>query len=190
MNTIQNLFQQAQLAEAAYADLTTTIGSQSNLLTALNVANKDQYGGSFTLAQATDFVAHWRVVSHQPNTTSGFSATVFESLDHPGQYEFAVRGSENLFSASGAVDWLAADTSDIGGQGIALRQAIDLYNYIQSLKTPQGATYQAAYLKTAQFESVELTTLWLASKVSVLAIKGVSITFHFEQPCHVAHALN
>ena len=170
MNTIQNLFQQAQLAEAAYADLTTTIGSQSNLLTALNVANKDQYGGSFTLAQATDFVAHWRVVSHQPNTTSGFSATVFESLDHPGQYEFAVRGSENLFSASGAVDWLAADTSDIGGQGIALRQAIDLYNYIQSLKIPQGATYQAAYLKTAQFESVELTTLWLASKVSVLAL--------------------
>jgi len=183
MSTIQDLFQQAQLAEAAYANFAAFPNNDVGVFNALKA-------NDFSDKQATDFLAHWRVVSHQPNTTSGFSATVFESLDHPGQYEFAVRGSENLFSASGAVDWLAADTSDIGGQGIALRQAIDLYNYIQSLKIPQGATYQAAYLKTAQFESVELTTLWLASKVSVLAIKGVSITFHFEQPCHVAHALN
>jgi hypothetical protein len=60
MNTIQNLFQQAQLAEAAYASLATGIGSQSNLLTALNIANKDIYGGSFSQTQATDFAAHYR----------------------------------------------------------------------------------------------------------------------------------
>jgi hypothetical protein len=104
MNTIQNLFQQAQLAEAAYADLMTAIGSQSNLLTALNIANKDSYGGSFSPAQATDFVAHWRVVDQYTASAwggltdgSGFSTTLFESIDNPGQYNNQRYRSRFLF---------------------------------------------------------------------------------------------
>ncbi|MEI7681585.1 MAG: hypothetical protein WCK07_19445 [Betaproteobacteria bacterium] len=49
MSTIQNLFQQAQLAEAAYANLAGAIGNQDGLLTALNVANKENQRGQHQL---------------------------------------------------------------------------------------------------------------------------------------------
>jgi len=71
MSMIQDLFQQAQLAEAAYADFSNPNVSTAN---ALQDANN---GGSFSEAQAATFVADWSVVSHQPDTLNGFSATVF-----------------------------------------------------------------------------------------------------------------
>jgi len=74
MNTIQNMFQQAQLAEAAYAELSGAIGNQSVLPDALDVAFSDQYGGSFSTAQATAFAHDWSVVSQQSDAGS-FSTT-------------------------------------------------------------------------------------------------------------------
>jgi hypothetical protein len=62
MSTIQDLFQQARLAEAAYADLIAAIGSSANLLRALDVKNKDQYDGSFSETQAAAFVEDWEVI--------------------------------------------------------------------------------------------------------------------------------
>ena len=59
------LFQQALLAEAAYADL-EGVSTSRQLKTAL-IANK------FSIIQAEDFVSHWKVISHQPDTASGFS---------------------------------------------------------------------------------------------------------------------
>lgn len=54
MSTIQNLFQQAQLAEAAYANF---------LNPGIDPIDALQTGGStFSLAQATAFVAEWQVV--------------------------------------------------------------------------------------------------------------------------------
>jgi len=53
MSTIQNLFQQAQLAEAAYADF-----SNPNI-----TAEQALINGKFSPTQANDFVAHWQVVS-------------------------------------------------------------------------------------------------------------------------------
>lgn len=113
MSTIQELFQQAQLAEAAYAKLTTAIGNQNELKNALDVAFKETYGGSFSSTQATDFVTHWRVVSQYTASGffgrtdgSGFSATVFESLDHPGQYTVSMRGTQ--------VPWTADLSTDLG----------------------------------------------------------------------------
>lgn len=60
MNTIQNLFEQAQLAEAAYANFSVA-----------NVSTKDALqdtnnGGNFSSAQATAFVAQWTVVNQLP----------------------------------------------------------------------------------------------------------------------------
>ena len=89
MSTLQDLYQQAQLAEAAYADLTGAIGNQAALLSALDVANKEQFNGSFSASQASAFVQKWRVVDQYTDSFllgvtdgSGFSATLFESLDH------------------------------------------------------------------------------------------------------------
>lgn len=91
MNTIQNLFQQAQLAEAAYAilwdsTLNQPITANDKVITALKAEG-------FSEAQAADFVTHWRVVSQQPDTVpNGFSATVFQNID-TGQYSLSIRGS-------------------------------------------------------------------------------------------------
>ena len=164
MNTIQNLFQQAQLAEAAYADLTTTIGSQSNLLTALNVANKDQYGGSFTLAQATAFVAEWSVVDQYTASGlfgltdgSGFSATLFKNKS--GEYSLSMRGTAGLTD-------LSADAGDVLADGVALDQIVDMYNYWQSL-THTGA-YDAVKLDTNLLMTAELQAKYLLNPVAAL----------------------
>ena len=77
MSGIQDLFQQAQLAEAAYANLSGMKISSLPETLALALTTGD---GTFSAAQATTFLVHWRVVDHLQNQSSGFSATVFESL--------------------------------------------------------------------------------------------------------------
>lgn len=115
MSTIQDLFQQAQLAEAAYANFSAF---PNNPIGAL-----EEEGMSH--AQATDFLTHWRYVDQftEPSilgmTGSGFSATLFEKLDAnqqpTGQYTFAIRGSHDK------VDFIEADVSLATG-GIAFEQ--------------------------------------------------------------------
>lgn len=156
MNTIQNLFQQAQLAEAAYVNLTGAIGNQNELKTALNIANPDT-GGTFSPAQAAAFVAHWRVVNQYTASglfgltdASGFSATVFQNID-TGAYTFAARGTV------GATDLINADFSDIVLDGLAMDQIVDMYNYWQSLNT--SGIYQAAKLDESLLETARLNAL-------------------------------
>ncbi|MFY9327445.1 MAG: hypothetical protein WAO76_05420 [Georgfuchsia sp.] len=115
MNTITELFQQAQLAEASYANF---VDANGNLITtdagvtgALIAASFSQDHDDPTQStQATAFVAEWDVLSQLPNTSSGFSATLFKNA--AGDYEFVVRGSENVFSSGGLVDWGGADFGD------------------------------------------------------------------------------
>ena len=77
MNTVE-LFENAMLSEAAYADL-AGVATQKALKDSLIV--KD-----FSPTQAAKFVAQWRVVDHQPNTSTGLSATLFEP---PADTEFS-----------------------------------------------------------------------------------------------------
>ena len=53
MNTVENIFQQAQLAEAAYADFSNSTVSEYQAL----------INGNFSEAQAAYFVSHWRTES-------------------------------------------------------------------------------------------------------------------------------
>lgn len=161
MSTIQDLFQQAQLAQAAYADFTLGLSTEAAL------TNPDT-GAGFSNAQATAFTTHWRVVDQYTApvvlgvTGSGFSATVFESIDESGngttQYTFAVRGTE---TGLGTVfdDLFATDLADIVADGIAIDQVIEMYNYWKSL-TCNTVFYQAAYLETLTAETLQLKTLW------------------------------
>ncbi|MDD5058568.1 MAG: hypothetical protein PHQ60_11910, partial [Sideroxydans sp.] len=98
MNTIQELFQQAQLAEATYANLTSAIGNQSELKKALDMATGD---GKFSATQAASFATRYQVISQYTAPSgmlgltdgTGFSATLF--LDTTtGQYTLATRGTE------------------------------------------------------------------------------------------------
>ncbi|MHB8921047.1 MAG: alpha/beta hydrolase family protein [Halothiobacillus sp.] len=88
--TTNELLASALLSEATYADL------------AGKTAPKDLEGaliaGGFSKSQAAKFVTQWRVVDHQPNTSTGLSATLFERLDSSrngtGEFTLAVRGTE------------------------------------------------------------------------------------------------
>lgn len=145
MSTIQDLFQQAQLAEAAYANL-WNIGTNSVITDRelVRAALRDRDNNmSFSEAQADAFVNQWKVIDHIPDTAAGFSATIFERLDAnkngTGEFSLAIRGST-------AANYLAdfyADTALIAIDGIAVRQVVDLYNFWQRATTSAGA-YRAA----------------------------------------------
>lgn len=101
MNTITSLFQQAQLAEAAYANFIDNTGSlittDAGVKAALIASGFSSDPNNTTQsAQATAFLTHWQVVDQSPPLGlfgNGFSATLFASLDNPGQYTFSIAGS-------------------------------------------------------------------------------------------------
>ena len=154
MSTIQELFQQGQLAEAAYSDFSVYPNDAYRALTTGD--------GKFSATQASEFITHWQVVSHIPNLDSGFSATVFESLDHPGEFSLAIRGS--MPDQSG-IDFLA-DAQLIATDGVAVSQLVDLYNYWQSLT--HNGVYDAARLTTQATASLLLGALYIGNGGNLL----------------------
>jgi hypothetical protein len=131
---ITKISQQAEISEASYVDFRAAIKSDGSYDT--DKVKIALITGGFSPTQASDFSADWRVANHLPNTSTGFSATVFESVDNPGEYTLAIRGTEP--SAQWTTDLTLADIADIGADGIALHQAIDLFNYYQQLITETG----------------------------------------------------
>lgn len=141
MNTIQSLFQQAQLAEAAYANF-AGINASSSAQAIQDVLTNPNKNGKFSQAQATAFAAQWSVVSQQPNTSNGFSATVFRN-NTSGEYVFAARGTEPLDVLT---DW-PTNLGDVGSDGIAISQGLDMFNYYQRLiGAPNAAVAQYKYI--------------------------------------------
>ena len=125
---IKKLNEQALLAEAAYADFedVTTDGQVRTALTSES--------SKFSSAQAEGFTKHWQVISHQPDTSSGFSATLFKNKQ-TGEYVFANRGTAGFFG-----DILLADVFGIVLEGKATHQLVDMYRYFRQLETPVGQT--------------------------------------------------
>lgn len=158
MTETKKLFQQSLLAEASYADLRAAEeldGSfdKEKVRTALQNIGGIKEG--FSVAQSVEFTSHWKVISHQPNTASGFSATLFESKDNSGQFSLAIRGTEelSLTSWSGWNDLLRTDIADAIADGVATSQVIDLFNYYQDLTAVSG---QPVYHYNYQKETVDL----------------------------------
>ena len=86
MSTITESYKQAELALAAYSNLTPGISGQP-YIDALE-AN----GNGMTATQASAFAAEWNVVT-QNNDASGLSATVFQEIATGKKY-LAIRGTE------------------------------------------------------------------------------------------------
>jgi len=125
---IGSSYENALLSEASYADFQNIdITDPSKIKTALK--NIDGQDKGFSQTQAEDFVKHWRVSVHQPNTASGFSATLFENIQ-TGEKVFAIRGSEK----GSIADWYT-DFVDIGilGSTNSQGQYQDLKNFYQQL---------------------------------------------------------
>lgn len=133
MANTNNFFSLAQLAEAAYADFGNP---KLSLKEALLDKDKDGKNQGFSDTQADLFLADWSVIHHQPDTGSGFSATLFKSKD--GEYVLAMRGT------AGLLDLVRADFFEIATNGLALRQIVDMYNYWQRLIALPGAKVREA----------------------------------------------
>lgn len=130
MNVTAYLFTQTQLAEASYADLSDP---QTALITALQ-----QGDSKFSFIQASSFANEWDVIDHVSQVASGFSATIFRNRQS-GEHTLAIRGS----NASSLADILN-DINVIAGDGVAVRQLVDLYNFWQRANAALGAEYVAA----------------------------------------------
>src|SRR3989344_8035387 len=103
MATITDYFQQAQLSLAAYA-----LGLQREML-------GQGYPGyvpalidaGMSDAQAKNFADTYAVVDQYNDSSTGFSATVFQNV-HTGEYSLAIRGTEGLFDRDFLEDILLA----------------------------------------------------------------------------------
>jgi pimeloyl-ACP methyl ester carboxylesterase len=119
----RSYFENAQLALAAYAENVAPGMAPDDYRTALIRAG-------MASSQADDFADRYSVVHQQENDLAGFSATLFWD-NQQNRYAFAIRGTEDT------PDFIDADP-DIFAHGIAYRQIVSLYNYIQRLITPVG----------------------------------------------------
>jgi len=175
MTNSSKLFELAQLAEASYANFKVDGKPTEDLLTG------DDGKPLLSISQAEELDSHWRVVTQQQDTASGFSATLFQRNDddqisgyHAGDYVYAIRGTMGFFD-----DLAGADGGDIVIDGLALDQIVDLYNDWQRINAGQGHTYQAAKLATLTTETALRLTMMgspaLVAYDALMASKGYII---------------
>jgi Ca2+-binding RTX toxin-like protein len=79
----------------------------------------------------------WSIADQQPNDAAGFSATLFSNGD---QKVLAIRGTETDNIGQAADDLLQADLGEIRLDGMAISQAVSLFNYVQRLRADEGST--------------------------------------------------
>lgn len=127
---METLLNHSLLAEAAYANLWNDRLNQ--VITADDDVKNALVTAGFSQTQAEEFIKHWEVIDHQPDTNSGFSATLFKNKQ-TDDYVFANRGTAGFFS-----DILSADFFGIVLEGMATHQLIDMYRYFRKLETPEG----------------------------------------------------
>lgn len=150
----------AWMSDAAYNAFRPEARGDQRLLAEdlLSAALADPGGSStFTLAQSEAFAglrpiagqSTYSLLWHEPNTSSGFSATVFRNTGS-GEVTLAIRGTEfnaNLFNLY--TDLLRADILSIGLEGVAKGQLADAFRLYKRLITPEGqaVTYTGQQLE-------------------------------------------
>ena len=141
-------YDMASLSEAAYVDFSQIDYSDSEKVK--ETLKKEQLDGNFSITQAQMFVDKWEIVSHQANTDSGFSATLFRDKES-GKYFYTVRGTE-----LGIPDLINTDLWDIATNGLSIKQIVDMYNDWQRIKADEESSYTAARLTQMETETNQL----------------------------------
>ena len=149
------------LSDAAYADFVSkntglpfnTETDKSDIAKALAARLSSQGKGKGDVANADAaqvqlVVQNYILVTHQPDTKSGFSATLFQDnkvKDNKKDVEYvlAIRGTSQRYQ-----DLIATDIGDIVSDGLAVDQIVDMYNWWQQVSTAKDAHYQKAVLET------------------------------------------
>jgi len=123
-----------QIAAEAFLDEFDT-STRAGVLAALTIGN--ERASRLPLVLAEEFADTFEVIAHQPNTSSGFSATLFRSkVTDParglvaGEYTISIRSTE--FVDDAIRDSTGANTS-IGTQGWAFGQVVDMERWYGDL---------------------------------------------------------
>lgn len=127
----------AWMSQAAYLGLEEVLSGQRTLTSELQLDAYDK-PSRFAANQAdtfTDPATGYSFIHQRPNTTSGFSATVFASNVEVG-YTIAVRGTEPANNPGS--DLLEADGLGVVLSGEAKLQTFDAYRYYKQLSTAAG----------------------------------------------------
>ncbi len=91
-----------------------------------------------TATQAEDFLSRYEIVSHLPNTASGFSGTLMREIA-TGAYTLAFRSTEYLPAGEGGDRERDFGTNgEIGSQGFAFGQIASMESYYEHLKAGQS----------------------------------------------------
>ena len=88
MSTVQDYFDNALLALAAYANLDKSM-DRTQLVDSLTPSD----GSIMSASEADQFTAKYQVVDSQPDTPEGFSAILLKQGD---QYTLAIRGTTKI----------------------------------------------------------------------------------------------
>ena len=162
---IAELYERSWFADLAYVSWRPESIGQAGSLDAIRDANAALRAPELTLppvfpgglgetvgpALATEIfdpdAEAWFVRHHLPNTSSGYSATLFAQAGSARQV-LAIRGTETTFDQI-EVDLLHTGLQQIGGLGMALSQTVSLFNHVRALQASAGATVTALTLHTA-----------------------------------------
>ncbi len=162
--TIQEFYTYSWFANLAYVDWgPAAVGLDKNanlaatqaILDANNVdripgnvdfTNLDSLGEKIFLP-VTDGGEGWRVASFEENDPdTGFSASLFVN-EATGEKVLGLRGTEPEGDQL-LRDLIQADLTEIGFVGMAVTQAVSLFNYVQRLQAAKGADVVQLTLKT------------------------------------------
>jgi hypothetical protein len=149
----------SQMADACYADfsdITKVDGSYDEKKVEEALKDRD-----FSPTQIKIFLKDWEVAFHQPDTDSGFSATLFKAKNssEAQPYVLAIKGTQGL------QDLVVTDGSDIVVDGLAIDQIVDMWNYWKRLTTPQTDTFVGSRLVTLEKETAALAAAKLGQYV-------------------------
>jgi Ca2+-binding RTX toxin-like protein len=130
MNTdVKNLLKYANLQTAAEARLDLfNYSSPSGLEDALKYGNNRS--SKFTDVLAAQFTSEWSVVDHKPNTSTGFSGTLFRN-NATGELVLSFRSTE--FADDAARDNQATNAMEIRPFGYAFGQIADMKAWTDNL---------------------------------------------------------
>lgn len=140
-------FAHLQMASEALYDLQDEVPNgikhiqNSNLLETTEVLKTgNTHSSKFTETQAKEFMENWEIVSHLPNTTTGFSGTLFKAKKPiveagiaEGDLVISFRSTEFIDDA--VRDNRATNTFEIKEKGWAFGQISDMEKWVASKRS-------------------------------------------------------
>lgn len=94
------------------------------------LVNGNSRSSKFVRADADAFAAEWEVVKHKPNTSTGFSGTLFK---RKGTNELVLSFRSTEFADDAARDNQATNTLEVAQHGWAFGQIADMQEWVNSL---------------------------------------------------------